>query len=34
VPRIPRKREICKEKDPEIAAKWLVEKLTEEKLLR
>lgn len=33
VPKIPRKKEICKEKDPEKCAEWLINKLKEEGLI-
>jgi electron transfer flavoprotein beta subunit len=34
MPKIPRKKEVCKEKDPKSAAEWLVKKLVEEGLLK
>jgi electron transfer flavoprotein beta subunit len=34
MPKVHRKKEICKERDPKKAAKWLVERLIEEKLLK
>ena len=33
MPKVPRKKEICQEKDPKRAAEWLVERLIEEGLL-
>lgn len=33
MPKVPRKKEVCPEKDPKRAAEWLVEKLIEEGLL-
>lgn len=34
MPKIPRKKEVCKEKDPNPAAEWLIKRLTEERLLK